>query len=282
MIDPSSEELAALHALELLEPAERLAFEQRLGREPELRALVNQLRDASTQLAYMAGEAVPPASLRQRILDAVAAVPTTKPSDTGVTAPVDIAQPEATGRGTWWLGWGLAASLAVVSVYEFSQYRLAGRNLEAAGRRLAEANGRLVESQRALEAISTSSRRQIAELQRAADVAELKIVRLAMLNGNSPEAVAIAVWNPLAKEGMLSVDHLPPLKPGEDYQLWVIDAQQADPVSAGVISVGRNGNGSHRFIPAGRIGSAAKFAISREPKGGVPKVSGPIVAAGAL
>src|SRR6185436_5117183 len=71
MIDERHEELAALHALDLLEGAEREAFARELDRNAELRALVAELRESSAALAHTAPAAAPPAELRARVLASI-------------------------------------------------------------------------------------------------------------------------------------------------------------------------------------------------------------------
>ena len=67
MIDERHEELASLYAFDLLEGAELAQFEAALARDPELQALVRELRQTSTTLAYTAPSQVPPPALKQRL-----------------------------------------------------------------------------------------------------------------------------------------------------------------------------------------------------------------------
>jgi len=109
-------------------------------------------------------------------------------------------------------------------------------------------------------------------------LARLKISSLASLLSDSPEAQAIAVWNPLAQEGVLTVANLPVLPGDRDYQLWVIDPQYPIPVDGGVFTVEpTKGEARLQFKPKEPIAQIAKFAVSLERKGGVPKAEGPMV-----
>jgi anti-sigma-K factor RskA len=126
------------------------------------------------------------------------------------------------------------------------------------------------------------SGREIAELQAnlkaEGDLAHLKISTLASMLGNSPAALAVAVWDPTREEGVLTVSKLPALASEKDYQLWVIDRQYASPVSGGVFVVDAATGEAHIVFRADRpVHSIAKFAVSLERKGGVPKPEGPIV-----
>jgi anti-sigma-K factor RskA len=99
--------------------------------------------------------------------------------------------------------------------------------------------------------------------------------------GNSPQALAVAVWNPKTQEGVLSVAKLPALASDKDYQLWLIDPAYPAPVDGGVFTVNpATGDARINFKPNQRVNNAAKFAVSLERKGGVKKAEGPIVLLG--
>ena len=111
-----------------------------------------------------------------------------------------------------------------------------------------------------------------------ADLANFKITTLASLLGNSPQALAVAVWNPARQEGVLSVEKLPALAADKDYQLWLVDPQYPIPVDGGVFTVNpATGEARITFKADKPVKSVAKFAVSLERKGGVPKAEGPMV-----
>lgn len=165
-------------------------------------------------------------------------------------------------------------------------------NLES---RIAEASRGAADASRQLEAsreqIASARRELAARDQRVADLsrqlaaqgklADYKIATLASLLGNSPQALAVAVWNPANQEGILTVQKLPALAADKDYQLWVVDPQYPIPVDGGVFRVDP-GTGEARLVfhPNLPVKSVAKFAVSLERKGGVPKAEGPMVLIG--
>jgi anti-sigma-K factor RskA len=113
------------------------------------------------------------------------------------------------------------------------------------------------------------------------DIANLKITALASRLDNSPEALAIAVWNPLKQEGILKVEKLPALDAGKDYQLWIVDPQYKDPVDGGVFTVDPvTGEARISFKSKQPVKSIGAFAVTLERKGGVPKAEGPFVLLG--
>ena len=91
------EEQASLSAFDLLEGAERAAFETRLAGDSVLQAQVDSLREIAAQTAHAAPCRQPPDYLEAKILNAIRA-------ETSVA-------PRATSSA--WLPWALAACLAL-------------------------------------------------------------------------------------------------------------------------------------------------------------------------
>lgn len=299
MMDERTEELASLYVLGLLEDAERLAFEQRLSTEPELRKTVDTLREVSTQLALTPEGPLPPADLKGRIL---ASIKAQSPTPRTASQPAPQRTPSL-----FWIGWGVAAGFAFLAFWtvqrstliqqalsalqttaelERAQLKAVQNQLEAERLISLQQNSDLRQSladatelRTALTQERTQNARQLADLHARNELANFKVARLASLLGNSPEAVAIAVWNPLAQEGILTVEKLATLASDQDYQLWLIDPQYPSPVSGGIVSIDPvTGTGRANFRPSKPILQAAKFAISRERKGGAPSApEGPIV-----
>ena len=95
-----------------------------------------------------------------------------------------------------------------------------------------------------------------------------------------PNAKAAVTWAAASQTGLIKVTNLPSPGPAKDYQLWAVDANHKDPVSAGIIKVDVNGNAEVRFKPVNEAARVKAFAISLEREGGVPKAEGPILLAG--
>ncbi len=276
MIDERTEEAASLYALELLEGEEKAAFESRLQKDASLKRFVEELRESSTALAMLAPPAQPAPALKDRVF---ASLPREQAAPPAQVVPVPLAP---------WIGWAAAACFALGAaylgqLYVSSEAELAGLRTQESLARIDGENARqLLEAERLLAQVQISDLRtaqsRIASLQQQADLAQLKISSLASLLSDSPEAQAIAVWNPLAQEGVLTVANLPTLPVDRDYQLWVIDPQYPIPVDGGVFTVEpTNGEARLQFKPKEPIAHIAKFAVSLERKGGVPKAEGPMV-----
>ncbi len=123
--------------------------------------------------------------------------------------------------------------------------------------------------------------RLLADMKSERDLANFKITMLASLAKDSPQANAVAVWDPAKQEGILQVEKLPALAANQDYQLWVVDPQYPIPVDAGVFTVDP-ASGAARFDFKARqpVAAVAAFAVSLERKGGVPKAEGPMMLLG--
>ncbi|MFH1497061.1 MAG: anti-sigma factor [Verrucomicrobiota bacterium] len=238
--------------------------------------------------------------MRDRILASCAAQPAPAASDSdddGKVVPFRLPA---------WPGWAAAAIFALLSAYlgltvGRLDYQLAlltesealatlqARGLDTALEserivsreqtlRLKAAELRVAALDSELKETRGSALARVAELEAQADLAALKITALNSLLGNAPEATAIAVWNPFSQEGVLTVANLPALAPDRDYQLWVIDPQYAIPVDGGVFTVdAATGEARYRFKAGKPVETVAKFAVSLERKGGVPKAEGPMV-----
>ncbi len=271
MIDERNEELASLYTVGLLTGEELAAFEKLLTQDAELRAFTKALQNSAAHLALTPLPAAPSAELRARIFASIDKLDTkAAPSTHRKVIPF------------LWSGWAVAAGFAVLAGYLGTMWVNSKSQLQTQKDLAAISSLELRNVQQKSEADHILASRQIADLQRESGLAQLKIARLAMLNGNSPEAVAIAVWNPLKQEGLLTVEDLPRIHDDQSYQLWVVDAHHKNPVSGGVFSVDAKGHARLDFHPTEPTDAATHFAISRERRGGVPVREGPIVALGAL
>jgi anti-sigma-K factor RskA len=274
MNDEQSDDLPALHALGLLEGAELAQFADELARSPGLRLGVADLRGAAAALALLAPEAEPPAALRERVLSSA-------------SARLPAAHPARSRAPSFpsWIPWLAAACLGVAAAWSGRLY-LSARAENASLREqqrvselaLGEARSHLDSESRSAAKSRIEIAKLDARLRAEGDLAHFKIATLASMLGNSPAAVAVAVWNPAREEGVLEVSRLPAIAAEKDYQLWVIDSQYPSPVSGGVFAVDPATGEAHVVFRTGKpVRSIAKFAVSLERKGGAPEPEGPIV-----
>jgi len=122
--------------------------------------------------------------------------------------------------------------------------------------------------------------RQLVQLQGADPLARATLVTLVSPTGELGQARVIVAWQPDQQSGVITINHLPLPGGGRDYQLWAVDAEHKDPISAGLIHLDSNGAARIRFKPTQTAAQVKAFAISLEREGGVPKRKGPIVLIG--
>src|SRR5208337_2421166 len=248
MIDELKQELLISYVLDDLSAADAERVSSEIATDPEVRDFVLQMEDAFASVA---------AGLPQRI----------------------VASEHASRRGhgpvarsniVWFaIPWTLAACLAVACALLSLERTTLHEKITAAGREL------LVLKQQ-----NARVENELASLQKRNALAEVKIMMLKAQVAAFESATAIVVWDKEQKNGILQLDKLPPAGPGKDYQLWVIDPKNPQPVSAGVFTVANNGPIRTSFWPHGPIESASAFAISLEKAGGAPKPEGQIILVG--
>ena len=145
-----------------------------------------------------------------------------------------------------WAGWAVAAILAVVASY-FAASSLGTRAQLLVQKDQAELNALELRSlHQSVEANRIINDRQIADLQRGSSLDQLKISTLIPTAKDAKDVAVLAVWNPAKQEGVLSVQGLPKIEADENYQLWLITADQKTTVSGGTFSVDEIGRASCR------------------------------------
>ena len=258
MIDERMEGQVSCYVLGGLTPEETRAFETALGRDAELQRLVAALRLSRDALAGALPQATPPPALKQKILAQIAAQ----------SEVVPLSARFESGSPNWfnWLPWALAACLAVLGTLSVSQQKILRQKIKAQAQQLVDLNQ-----------VADSLRNETRNLQQAVTtlrgtnrLANLRIAMLGSLLADSPKAVAVSLWDDQQQRGVFLVQNLKPLPADRDYQLWVMDAKYPAPVSAGVFQVDAQGNVRVEFKADKPIALANKFAVTEEPKGGLP------------
>jgi anti-sigma-K factor RskA len=273
------QEQAALHALGILEPGEARLFEQKLAGDASLRALKNEYEATAAELGALVKPLMPPADLKDRLMRVIeersqfrraSAVPTT-----------------ALVNGVKWMMRGVAAALALSAVGLWTDRQNMESRATALQAEAQQTTEKLAaESQRALglesalknaEAQISQLKNEVVMLQEKDAFARMQIATLQSNVSQYKQGVAVVVWDSEKHMGILKLEKMPPLDTKKDYQLWVVDPKNPVPVDAGVIQMDSKGFAKIDFKPVDAVSEAAKFAISVERKGGVPKAEGPIV-----
>ncbi|MEK6569764.1 MAG: anti-sigma factor [Bacteroidota bacterium] len=107
-------------------------------------------------------------------------------------------------------------------------------------------------------------------------VLQARRVDMVIMNGLeiSPEGYGKIIWDPDRKVAILQISNLPAVPNDKDYQLWVI--RDKKPVSAGVFAIAKEKEGFFRIAPLVEtdLNRINAFAVTLEPKGGVPQPTG--------
>jgi len=297
------EELAAMNALGMLENDEKRALDGAIARDKEVRALTLELEQVTAELGYLILPVEPPANMKKRIRAKMRAKGV---KGAGISRGVVIG-------GT---GWALAAGFAVASVWLWQERAGMTQQLAAASRAMAPVNTttpvvddgktRTLEEElkkrrdefeaqkRALATEIESLRKQeadakaqtakltaeVAALKQQEQQSQLQIATLQSKVWEYRKSEMLVVWDQKRSQGVVVLDKMPKVQSDQDYQLWVVDPSKPDPVSAGVVTVDAKGSVKASFKTVEAVTGEAKFALSIEKKGGVPKSEGQLLMVG--
>jgi len=248
------EELVAAQASGMELGAERRELDAHLAQGCEqCERLRIELEAAATALAGSIPAVDAPAALRSRILSSL--------------GPARPAAPRPSGAGAAWRILAAAAVLAAVLVgLDDARLRREREDLRSQSAQLA---GRL-----------QSAETELAQRLLRARVLESDDVRMLTLGGHGPQPLAQGrvFWSARARRGVLVAGNLAALPGDRQYELWVF--QKGKPVAAGVFDVDPQGRVAFESTDFPEP-EAQNFAVTVEPRGGVPAPTGPIVLIGA-
>jgi anti-sigma-K factor RskA len=223
-------DLLTAYALGAIAPDEIARVSALLEEQPELRAILAELRATADMLPYGLPEATPPAELRQRVLDRA----TGRASSAAASQP----RPLANRMRGWLLGLsGIAAVALVAAAIGWAQ--------------LFQTRDQLAQYQAELK-------------QTQAQVADAQAI-IATLEGSGGSASILRTRNGEA----ILIAQLPPLPPGRAYQLWHIQGANS-PASAGVFHVSSQGYTTLALPNGQQPQAGDVFAVTNEPDGGSP------------
>jgi anti-sigma-K factor RskA len=254
------EELVAAVALGMPLGPERAELDAHLEEGcPICEELLADMRAASTALGGAVPAAPPPAELRRRILASLG------PSRAG-GSPEPASRPApAPPTFAWRVLAAAAALLFVVAVLDDARLR---RDREELRSRTAQLANRL-----------QTTETELAQRVLRARVLESEDVQMMLLGGQGPQpdARARVFWSPTARRGVLVASNLAQLPPDRQYELWVF--HDGKPVNAGVFDPDAQGRALFESTDFSQP-VAQNFAVTVEPRGGVPAPTGPIVLVG--
>jgi len=283
MVHEDYKEMLALQALDALEGADVRELDAHLATCGECRAELDELRDASSLMAYAANQLEPSAELRSRILESVvtqqsstsAKVATYRSEPAASANVVPLARPQ---RRPWNFAQSfgaIAAALAFVALLA-GLFMLWNRN-QAMQREIEQLAQQRAEQQQALNQLSQQTTEQQQALARgrealamlmAGDAAKFELAGTPM----AQTAHAMLAYDRKTGHAMLMVEGLPAAPPDKAYQLWFIAGGK--PMPGKVFNSDADGRAMMvDDIPA-EARDRAVFAVTLEPKTGVTVPTG--------
>jgi hypothetical protein len=211
---------------------------------------VARARETVANLAYLAPDAEPPASLRRKLMEGVRK-----------QTPVQTL-PSHSWIPAW--AWTAAAALLLFSVYSTVEMRRLASDATALEKRASDEQQR----SRALE----GERQHYQEALNIIAAASTKQMELKPAKPDMPGVMAY--WNP--NMGLvIAADKMPNMPATRALQLWVVPRRGA-PISVGVFRPGAGGQVLMVMPPNEETMNMAKaLAISDEPAGGSPQPTSP-------
>lgn len=177
------------------------------------------------------------------------------------------------------LPWALAAGFAALTIWLGQALLTTRKQAESQQTESRLSELALRESRNRMEAERIVLERRLADATRqtpeSGGLGGLQIATLLPDSDTSPQPLAVAVWDPVRQEGVLSVEKLPALSSDQDYQLWLTDSSGQNPAKGGVFTPDAHGAARVTFKSARTLSAITAFAITRERKGGARKPDGP-------
>lgn len=259
------EELCAGYVLNALEPEERKEFEEMLqDASDEEHELLYKMQSAANQIAFSVQENQAPEAVRARILEQVKSG---SDEDEKTSRETDLSSGSEESNNFNRATFAIAASFALLLVtlsLVFYSFNLS-----------AEISNK--------EEIIIEQRAQISELKNEVQqkeellsILESREVDLVMMSGMevNPNGYGKIIWDSEKNRALLQVSNLPAVPSDKDYQLWIIKNNK--PVSAGVFAV--NDPKKDSFFKIEEMDASEQaadaFAVTMEPKGGMPQPTG--------
>lgn len=110
-------------------------------------------------------------------------------------------------------------------------------------------------------------------------ILESREVNLILMAGQevSPDGYGKIIWDAENRQALLQLANLPEPPSDKDYQLWLIKDEEESPISAGVFNFDRSS--TDLFFKVEHLNQTPSatmntFAVTLEPKGGVPQPTG--------
>jgi hypothetical protein len=272
-----------LFAMQLLSPEEARSTAAHIENCPDCRRELAEVQGDLAIYAHTAELQSPPAEARERLLQQVALekkdIPPAPAPEVevepelpirgfGNRSPLtedDLPRRSFVGKVFPWVGWALAAGLAVTSGNLYLQRETLRGSTDEQNTQIAQLSTEAETAQQIMDAMTDRNAMRVTlTMAKAAPV---------------PQGRAIYV----AEKGTLlfQANNMAPLQPAKVYELWLIPASGGDPMPAGVFHPDEHGNASVIMPPIPKGVQAKAFGVTIENEGGSQTPTLPIIMVGA-
>ncbi len=268
-----------LFAMQLLSHDEAVSAAAHIENCPECRRELAEVQGDLAVYAHTVDLQPPPPQAKERLMKQVAQEKKVVPI--GVTEePVlpsrgfggrssltedDLPRRSFAGKVFPWLGWALAAGLAVTAGNLYLQR-------ETLRGSMAEQNTQIVQLTN-----DAATAQQVMDTMTDPKAMRVTLTRTSATPVSQGRATYVADKGTL----IFLANNMEPLQPAKVYELWLIPANGSDPIPAGTFHPDERGNASVIMPPLPKGVDAKAFGVTIENEGGAQKPTLPIVMAGA-
>ncbi|MDW5265419.1 MULTISPECIES: anti-sigma factor domain-containing protein [Acidobacteriaceae] len=270
-----------LFAMQLLSQEEHAVAAAHITNCPECRHELAEVQGDLAVYAHSVEMQAPPASARERLMKQVAHEKKVISIDTASAAEPELPSRGFGGRSSLteddlpprgfagrvfpWLGWALAAGLAVTAG-NFYMQRTA-------------LQGSIAEQKDQIAQLTTDAATAHEVMETMTDRNAMRVTLTKAQTAPVPQARATYV----AEKGLLifQANNMEPLQPAKVYELWLIPANGSNPIPAGTFQPDQRGYASIVMPPLPKGVEAKAFGVTIENEGGSQTPTLPIVMVGA-
>lgn len=189
----------------------------------------------------------------------------------------ELTQPPPVMRRPSWVPWGIVAALAMAAVFALFVLQIL-RTVDRQNTELIALREEKAQMQTRLVALEDELMRKEEQLR----VLSAKEIHISLMGGSAVHPVGYGkiIWDPDRRSAILHVSNLPAVPENKDYQLWIIQDQKK--ISAGVFAVRDTAANFFRIdsLAVTNPKQITAFAVTLEPKGGMPQPTGDIYMVG--
>ena len=262
------EELCSAYVLGALEGADLSEFRDAMRTaDSELLSIYQEMQQVALHLPLMVEQFDPPMDAKRRIMSRIGASepPARKGLVVRIASALGLNEPEVS------VGIAFVLLLVVLGLSYYSI--LLRRSVVEKDTQISHLSDEMIAERQQMTVV----REELQKKDELLKILQSPRIELAFMNGQevAKSGYGKIIWDPESRRAILQISNLPAVPRGKEYQLWVI--KDKTPISAGVFTV--NDPEKENFFKIDRLAEVDKkniaaFAITLEPKGGVPQPTG--------